>query len=123
VVIVAEFVERNGPRFTSLERAAARREALLMAETGMSQVEIAKHFDVNQSVIHVWLRKERGEEHYMALRAAAKIREKLVCCDIFEQMEELRGDLLAQQRLRESKAYHDICYFGEWAARIASDVR
>ena len=116
-------MERNGPRFTSLERAAARREALLMAETGMSQVEIANRFDVSQSVIHVWLKKERGDRHYMALRAAAKIRQELVCCDIFEQMQAVGGDLLAQQRLRESKAYHDGCYFGEWAARIAADMQ
>ena len=94
-----------------------------MAETGMSQMAIANHFDVNQSVIHHWLRRERGDRHYMALRGATKIRAELVCCDIFEQMQAVGGDLLAQQRLRESKAYHDICYFGEWAARIVEQVQ
>ena len=120
---MAEFVERNGPRFTSQQRAQNRREALTMAEMGMSQMAIASHFGVNQSVIHVWLKKERGDRHYIALRGAAKIRAELVCCDIFEQMRAVHGDVLAQQRLRESKAYHDICYFGEWAARIVEQVQ
>jgi hypothetical protein len=56
-------------------------------------------------------------------RAAAKIRTELVCCDIFQQMEAVSGDLLAQQRIRESKAYHAICYYGEWAAQIAAKVQ
>lgn len=94
-----------------------------MAEAGMTQAQIGKRFNVNQSVVHHWLRRERGDSHYIAMRGAAKIRAELVCCDIFEQMCAVHGDVLAQQRLRESKAYHDICYFGEWAARIAEQVQ
>lgn len=116
-------VERDGPRFTAQERADNRREALQMSQAGVSQREIGNHFNVNQSVVHHWLRRERGDSHYMAMRAGAKIRAELVCCDIFEQMRAVHGDVLAQQRLRESPAYHDICYFGEWAARIAEQVQ
>lgn len=51
-----------------------------------------------------------------------EIRDELVCCDIFERMELLTeaGNPTPEWRaLRRSHEYHDLCYFGEWAARIA----
>lgn len=111
--------EKNGRKFTVRQRIEARGQALEMAEAGMTQQAIAEHFDVSQGTVCHWLNKARGKKHLVAMRAATKIRAELVCCDIFDQVEMVRRDLVALQQLKESKAYHDMCYFGEWAARIA----
>lgn len=49
-------------------------------------------------------------------RAAARIRDELVCCDIYARVQ--RGELTLRQA-RKSRAWHDLCYWGEAAARIA----
>lgn len=60
----------------------------------------------------------------MTTAAARRIRNEMVCCDIFEVMEGLldpvTGAVTPQWReAKRSYAYHDVCYFGEWAAREA----
>lgn len=54
---------------------------------------------------------------------AEKIRNELVCCDIYERLEMLRkqyGHSSEQhKKLKTSSDYHPICFYGEWAARIA----
>lgn len=64
----------------------------------------------------------------VALKQRARlVREEFVCCDIYQRME----DALDSQRcitqawrdLRGSGAYHEVCYYGEWAARIVETGR
>lgn len=109
-----------GAKYDAVRRAACKLEALAMSQDGFSQRAIASQFGVSQPTVSHWLRSIVPP---VQGRVAAEIRAELVCCDIFEQMDTVFGDVLAQQRLRESKAYHDICYFGEWAARIAEKVQ
>lgn len=56
-------------------------------------------------------------------RVADKIEGELVCCDIFEQMEQALSPEAyrsgAWDELRYGPEYHDICRFGGWAAAIA----
>lgn len=49
---------------------------------------------------------------------AAAIRAELVCCDIFERIEVLRVDDDVAFRAQLYRG-HDVCYWGEAAARIA----
>lgn len=59
--------------------------------------------------------------------SAELIRGELVCCDIFHRMEALvppwdpkpkKRDWSAWKELKKSHDYHDLCFFGEWAAVI-----
>lgn len=56
-------------------------------------------------------------------RIAAKIRAELVCCDIYARMEacDAAGDE-EWMLLRHSSDYHAICFYGEWAARLAEQT-
>lgn len=61
-------------------------------------------------------------------QVAYRIRAELVCCDIYARMvatisertwDPINGhDLTEFLNLKASADYHDICYFGEWAARL-----
>lgn len=58
---------------------------------------------------------------------ANDIRAELVCCDVYERVEPLRAELAAGQpgwgeaygELHDAVDGHEICYWGEAAARIA----
>ena len=55
--------------------------------------------------------------------AAAQIRNQLVCCDIYQRLHDLFGrDAHAYRELRQSNDYHDICFYGEWSARIVEEM-
>lgn len=49
--------------------------------------------------------------------AAEKIRAELVCCDIYARVNDT-GELSLKQA-RTSRDWHDLCYWGEAAARLA----
>lgn len=51
--------------------------------------------------------------------AAEAIRDELVCCDIYQRLQDISGDETAWRELRRSHDYHVTCFFGEWSARIA----
>lgn len=48
---------------------------------------------------------------------AYRIRAELVCCNIYERVNDAR-ELTLEQAL-ESRDWHDLCYWGEASARIA----
>jgi hypothetical protein len=48
---------------------------------------------------------------------AFRIRAELVCCDIYEKVNDRREMILDEAS--QSHDWHDICYWGEAAARIA----
>lgn len=101
------------------ERQDAIAEVLKLWGEGRAQREIARKVRVSQPTVNMWLRRF-GAPTKAQIRIAEKIRAELVCCDIFERMQALKGDLMAQQQVRENaKVWHEICYYGEWAARIA----
>lgn len=55
--------------------------------------------------------------------SAELIRDELVCpCDSFERMEAIPYDngklTYAHRTFRASVEFHDICFYGEWSARI-----
>jgi hypothetical protein len=53
---------------------------------------------------------------------AERIRDELVCCDIYEKISKERteeGRINAIGRAVLSKDWHDLCYWGEAAARLA----
>lgn len=64
-------------------------------------------------------------------KVAYRIRAELVCCDIFERMQAEAEKATWDDRygtyvmpkswrdLKRSSDYHDLCYFGAWAAAIA----
>lgn len=49
---------------------------------------------------------------------AYRIRAELVCCDIFERVQRDGGDDNAMGRANE---WHEICYWGEAAARLVEE--
>lgn len=101
---------------------AQRREKILkaakMVSEGKTQREAADALGVSQPTIHYWL---GGRDRSVRARVAAKIRAELVCCDIYERFMNL-ASAKDQQKLRNSNEYHEICFFGEWSARIAETV-
>lgn len=67
-------------------------------------------------------------------RVAYRIRAELVCCDIFEKLQALIPDNYdpsdlaqmtainaAMREAKKSSDYHEICYYGGWAASIAEN--
>ena len=91
--------------------------AIKMIAEGATQREAAQAVGVSQPTIHYWL---GGRDKSLRGRIAQKIREELVCCDIYQRILDAAEPKL-QQKLRNSNNYHEICFFGEWAARIAED--
>ena len=100
------------------QRLELMRQAHALHMLGKTQRFIADELGVAQPTVCVWLRKLQTPAWTPQRRMAEKIRAELVCCDIYDRMAVAMGDLEELQRIRESNAYHDICYFGEWAARI-----
>lgn len=91
-----------------------------MQAQGMTQRVIAQLLGVSQPTVSDWVRRVSLQE-----KIAAKIRAELVCCDIYQRMEDAYDpeDDTAWKTLRHGMDYHDICFFGEWSARIAEAVK
>lgn len=105
--------------FSAAQRMELTRQARILQSQDFNQRQIAEQLGVSQPTVSNWLKKRRDKSPQELI--AEKIRAELVCCDISQQMAAIRGDLEATQKLRESKAYrgHEMCYYGEWAARLA----
>lgn len=90
-----------------------------------TQREIAQQLGVSQPTICQWLQRRDMEPYTVQQRAAAKIRAELVCCDIYQRMEDAYNpeDDAPWVALRHGREYHDICFYGEWAARLVEQVR
>ena len=119
--------ERDGRKFTLAQRREARLKAWQMhTEEGKSQHDIANHFDVSQATVCNWLKRYRAEhpEQQIHMKIAAKIRAELVCCDIYARMEAVYDpeDDGPWKALRHGSDYHAICFYGEWAARLAEQI-
>ena len=52
---------------------------------------------------------------------AYRIRAELVCCDIFERGQRDGGDENAMGRAILRNEWHEICYWGEAAARLVEE--
>jgi hypothetical protein len=116
-------VRRVGHKFTREERLEKISEALRLRAKRFTQLQIADHLDVTQATVQIWLKQYWGTHKVTTQQAiACKIREQLVCCDIYQRMEDAGGDTELWRKLRHSNDYHDICFFGEWSARIAETV-
>lgn len=104
---------------------AAQRDPLIARarqmheQQNMSQRAIAEKLGVSQPTISNWLRRRTPQE-----RVAEKIRAELVCCDIYQRMEDAYDpeDDSGYRALRHSRDYHDMCFYGEWAARTAEQT-
>lgn len=48
---------------------------------------------------------------------AFRIRAELVCCNIYERVNDLKE--LTLESAQASRGWHDLCYWGEASARIA----
>lgn len=55
----------------------------------------------------------------VASKIAHRIRAELVCCQIYERVNVAKE--LTLQEAMESKDWHDLCYWGEAAARLADE--
>lgn len=110
----------RGHKMKFPERSELIRRAVNMYSRGMTQRRIAEELDLSRGTISVWLNRHSSTPQQ---RVAAEIRRELVCCNIYEQLSVLVGDTEAWKALRHSNDYHDICYYGEWAARIAEKVQ
>lgn len=62
---------------------------------------------------------ECNVEHATAQAIAYKIRAELVCCDIYERTVKVGGWCPSEPHPMPDYDYHDLCYWGEAAARIA----
>jgi len=112
-----------GHKFTRKERIAKVNEAIRLRRKRLSQLQIAEQLDVTQATVQIWLKRYFDTEQMSTQqRIARKIRDELVCCDIYQRMEDAGGNTYEWKKLRWSDEYHDICFFGEWAARIAERV-
>lgn len=49
---------------------------------------------------------------------AAEIRNEMVCCDTYDQLEAAGFQMADYRELKRESNYHAICHYGEWAARI-----
>lgn len=59
---------------------------------------------------------------HAAAGIAYRIRAELVCCTIFDDLEYMREpDYIDLTRLAEAIHGHNICYWGEAAAKLAED--
>jgi IS30 family transposase len=106
----------RGQKMRHPERSELIRRALEMHSRGISQREIARVLDLSRGTISVWMRRHGDTPQR---RIAAEIRRALVCCNIYERLSALVGDTETWKALRHSNHYHDICFYGEWSARIA----
>ena len=104
------------------ERQAVIAQAVKLHQDGRPQMFIANELGVSQATINKWVRKH-GPARQRALQArlATKIRRELVCCDIYERMRVLVAGGDEYRALREGPSYHDICFYGELAARMCEE--
>lgn len=111
-------------KFRRSVRVELMRQTKLLHDQGWSQRAIAKHLQVAQPTICQWL-KVIAEPRTLQERIAWKIRAELVCCDIYQRMEDVYNekDDTAWRALRHSSDYHDICFYGEWSARLAEEAK
>lgn len=113
-----------GKRLSLHERLELMQKARILTERqGLSQRVIATMLGVSQPTICQWL--QRGDLGTIQQQVAEKIRAELVCCDIYQRMEDAYDpeDDSGWKLLRHSRDYHDICFYGEWAARIAEGIQ
>lgn len=106
-------------RRTLDERRELIRQALELSDAGLSQLKIAQRLDVAQPTVHNWLRRYKPT---LQQKIGAVIRAELVCCDIYQRMENVKDDPVAWKELRHGADYHAPCFYGEWSARIAEKV-
>jgi transcriptional regulator with XRE-family HTH domain len=104
-----------------VERQAAIDEVLRLHGEGWTQGRIAAEVGISQPTVHLWLQKNGPVRHSLQARIASEIRRELVCCDIYQRFMDV-GDAGRQHELKASAAWHDICFYGEWAARITEGV-
>lgn len=109
-----------GAKYDAVRRAACKLEALAMSQDGFSQRAIASQFGVSQPTVSHWLRSIVPP---VQGRVAAEIRAELVCCDIFQRLDDLSHDERKWEALLASNDFHAKCFFGEQSARIAEKVQ
>ena len=71
----------------------------------------------------------RGDVEDTRKRIAYLIRAELVCCDIYDKINEGLPDDDCYDRIHDRRrlaahkdgSWHDICYYGEWSARLAEN--
>jgi hypothetical protein len=113
-----------GQKFGYAERMQLIAQAMQLREQGIPQREIAAELGVSQGTVSNWGRKYRNLPRAWARTTIAeRIRAELVCCNIYERMAacDAAGDD-EWMSLRHGSEYHDICFYGEWAARIAEET-
>lgn len=108
----------TGKRLPAGRRRELMRQAMELYQQDWTQRQIAEKFGVSQPTVFYWLRK--FDEGTLQKRTAAKIREDLVCCDIYQQWTELEDPV---GRLQTFDREHDRCFYGEQAARIAEGMK
>lgn len=110
----------HGQRLNRQDRAELVAAAKQMSAAGWTQRRIANQLLVSQPTVSYWLAQVKRLDTAQQ-RVADEIRGELVCCDIYERMEAVSSAATKAQwaALRDSDDFHDICFFGEWAARIA----
>lgn len=112
-------LQREG-KFTIEQRDQLQHQAWAMHLAKVPQLEIANRLGVSQATICRWLGQVRLTQPKAQHVIAEKIRAELVCCDIYQQMKEASGpDDDKSRQLRLAARAHAICFYGEWAARIA----
>ncbi len=96
------------------------RAKIMYYQQKMTQRDIAAALKVSQPTVSDWVRRVSLQE-----KIAQRIRAQLVCCEIYQRMEDAYDpeDDTAWKELRHSRDYHDICFYGEWAARLAEEVK
>lgn len=113
--MVAKFRKR---RLDHEQRIILMKQAAELHASGVNQRQIAIQLKVSQPTICQWLRKARqGLASTVQERVAARIRAELVDCDLYERFMNLGP--AEQIKLKASEDWHPICFFGEWAARLA----
>lgn len=116
-------VRRQRRRFTDEdERQDAIAEAVRLHLKKVTQYAIAAQLGVSQPTVHMWLKKYGPHKVTVQELVAQRIREDMVCCDIYERMGKLEPNGVEWRAVKRSSDYHDICFYGEWSARIAEGV-
>ena len=90
---------------------------------GWSQQRISEKIDVTQATVCRWLNLPQfavQPGNHAALRVAVAIRDQLVCCDIYNQVNRLpHSDVEGKLQLMHAPEFHAVCFYGGWAAAIA----
>jgi len=101
------------------EREDLVQRVLQLHTEGLTQHQIAIKAGLSQPTVHVWLKRYGPPKVTLQQHIAEKIRAELVCCDIYQRMEDANLNQEVWKQLRHSNDYHAICFYGEWSARIA----